>query len=529
MSTAKVAADDLSLFDHMDRACRHEFSSIVTAGTPLFTTDVDNLFELYLDNLPRSMRQEHNCHCCRQFIQRYGNLVTIDPETGIARSVLWNSSNAPDHFRAAVWEMMTTVEKAHVNGVFLSSDKVWGTPKTGDWNHFAIVPPTENLHKDRLKTPYQAMAQKMQDYKTLWQALLDFSRVAVAQAVSLLESESLYRSEKVAGPARFLLNLQELLYEKHGRNRNNIVWAAVAKAPVGYATPRGSMVGALLEDICAGMDFEVVKRRFAAKMDPLQYQRPQAPASAGNIAQAEAIVAKLGIANSLKRRYARFDEVQLLWRPTEKKQQEAKAGVFGHLLPKGETFDNLVGSVQAITWVKFAATVLQHAERMMVKMLPARMPFYGMLTAVDPEAPPILQWDSEERRNPFNSYVYSGGSTPAEWSLPSSGYVDVTGVTLRPSMWSGEDAFNHFGKSANFILNGAKDTRPAELCLFPENLKSSLHGIRTTIEAFSKAGKLEGREEASANGITVGSKIPVTVRVKTLLGTVVDYNIDRWD
>lgn len=35
-------------------------------------------------------------------------------------------------------------------------------------------------------------------------------------------------------------------------------------------------------------------------MNPLQYQRPQAAPSAGNVAQAERIVEKLGIANSLE-------------------------------------------------------------------------------------------------------------------------------------------------------------------------------------------------------------------------------------
>lgn len=535
MSIGHAAADHVGggdIFDQLVASCRQEFERSVWAGTPLFTTDATVLYAVYLAELPASERQVHTCHCCRRFIEKFGGLVTIDPDTGVTRSALWNCWDAAgrsEPYKDAIFAMMSKVENASVTGVFVSSQKVWGTPKTGDWTHLSVTPLAENVHRDRLLSDSQAMAQKLQDFGTLSHGLADFSYAAVKQAVGLLESESLYRSEKVAGPARFLLDLHARIEKQKGRLRKNIIWAAVAKAPVGFATPRSAMVGTLLEDISAGKPFDTVKRNFAAKMNPLQYQRPQAPASAGNIAQAEAIVAKLGIEKSLQRRYARLEELNLIWKPTVKQPTESKGGVFGHLSTKSaESFDHLVGAVQAITWVKFAQTVLPHAERMMVKMKHANMPFVGMLTAVHEDAPPILQWDSDEKRNPFSSYIYVGGSTPDHWSLPSSGYVDVTGVTFRPSMWSGDDRFEHFGKSAIFVLDGAKDKHSKTLCLFPETLKSDLHSIRSTIEAFSKAGKIEGQEDASANGILVGSQV-VIVRVKTFMGTVIDCGIDRWD
>ena len=73
------------------------------------------------------------------------------------------------------------------------------------------------------------------------------------------------------------------------------------------------MIGTLLEDLATGMDFATVSARFAAKMHPLKYLRPQAAPRAGNIADAEKIVAKLGIARSLERRFARIDEIETLW------------------------------------------------------------------------------------------------------------------------------------------------------------------------------------------------------------------------
>ena len=47
-------------------------------------------------------------------------------------------------------------------------------------------------------------------------------------------------------------------------------------------------------------------------MDPLKYQRPQVTPGTGNVARAEEIVEKLGIATSLKRRFARLEELQTI-------------------------------------------------------------------------------------------------------------------------------------------------------------------------------------------------------------------------
>jgi hypothetical protein len=288
------------------------------------------------------------------------------------------------------------------------------------------------------------------------------------------------------------------------------------------------MIGTLLEDIKSGMDIASVKKRFATKMNPTQYMRPQAPASAGNIAAAEKLVEQLGIAPALERRFARLDEVKTIWKPTPIKEEEA-GGVFGHLKPKATKAAPVVAPVQDITWSKFARTVLPKALEILVHLRDQSYPLVGCLTAVHFDAPPILQWDSEENRNPFSWYLYTGGSRPRDWNLAANTWTKVNAVMLKPSMWAGEDKFTHQGTGAVFILDGAKDSRTAGACLFPEILKSELHAIRSTIESFSHRAKLEGREEGDANGILIGQKNDgATIRVTTELG-VADYRIDRWD
>lgn len=516
-------------FDILAAAVRDRFAAAECA--PLFTTDSGDLVELYLANLPAEERQHHTCHCCRRFLEQYGGLVTIDHD-GKTRSALWRMEQTPHMYRDAVAALIKQIERSAVTGVFVSREKNLGQFEAGGFTHFSLV--HKSLHDHLVFSDYQIAAAKREDFGTLNRALTEFKQEHVAQALTLLTAESLYRSEKVLGPAQFLMDVHRRRQGLKGRAKDNVTWLFVASAPAGFCTPRSSMVGTLLEDIAAGLSFEAVKRRFDDKMHPLQYQRPQAPASAGNIAQAEKIVEKMGIARSFERRFARLDEIQAIWRPAEEKATQAKGSVFGHLQAKGESkVEPLTMKPQTITFEKFRRTVLDGAKKVELH-LQGNMNFCAMLTAVHADAPPILQWDREDKRNPVSWYVWNGGSRPEQWGLRAGTWVTVTGIALKPSMWGSEDSHGHQAKAANFLLEGARESRTdSGLVLFPETLRSELHPIRATIEQFSKAGKLQGAEEQSANGVQLSSGTPhyKSVHVVRVTGPhgISIYNIDRWD
>jgi hypothetical protein len=532
MQTAAVAASQVDhdhdvVFDTFADACRDAFNSNINAyGPHLFRVETGGLYEVYLETLPADERQHHTCNCCKQFIERFGGVVSIT-EDGRQVSAFWRD-DLTGIYAAAAALLKRAVERRRVTGVFLSSSKVWGTPVTGKWTHFSVEAPRGLVYTGRPLTADQVMAAKREDFGTLSRGLLEFDRATVAQAVTLLEADALYRSEKVLGPAKFLLGLHDAVAGVTHQVRENLKWLAVASAPVGFATPRSSMIGTLLEDIAAGKSFDDVKRSFQAKMHPLQYQRPTAAPSAGNIKAAEKLVEELGIAPSLERRFARLDEIEKIWTPAPPKEAEKTEGVFGHLKAKGAETDRAPMNMppQNVTWTKFARDVLPGARKIEVFTY-GNANYCALLTAVHAEAPPILQWDLDHRRNPFSLYVYHGGSSPAHWNLPMNRWIEATAITLRPSMWFGAETND--AKNAIIILDGAKDIDNRELALFPETLKSSLHAARATIEAFSKSMKVVGMEEASACGLAVGGGGDSNrIRVTTDIGVAV-YHIDRWD
>lgn len=509
------------------------FNTYVKNGEePLFVANAPDLYEIFLNELPAEARQHYNCNACRHFVNRYGRLVRIN-EKGKTIPVMWGS--APAFFVGAVGAVYRAVAEAPVIGVFVTDNRALGLALTGPWRHMAVDMPAKLIHHNVLKTPYQKSAEKEEEFRMLKDANAKYSIQTVEKAVNILRSDTLYSGEKVLGVAEWFLDIKKELKGKRENARKNILWKKVAMAPAGFCHISSTMIGTLLDDIEAGYGIDAVSRRFAEKMNPLQYQRPQAAPTVGNVAQAENIVAKLGLERSLKRRYARLDEIQTIWMPrSARAAANTTGGVFSGVVTKGNAIGKLShhDSIPTVTmtWEKFNRTVLPMARKIEYYVTMRRDSYGAIVTAADMDAPPIIQWDDEENRCPFNWYIYHSGSMPSNWGL-TSGWVEVTGIALQPSMW--KKGFEHHGKSVFFILKGCKDHhyRTAGSALFPSTLRSELHDVRATIEAYSNANPIDGFEDSSACGIRLQANTrwwDYTFRVTSDVG-VTTYKLDRWD
>jgi hypothetical protein len=228
----------------------------------------------------------------------------------------------------------------------------------------------------------------------------------------------------------------------------------------------------------------------------------------------------------------RPDEVKTIWTPkaTHPEQQDG-AGIFSHLKPKGKATEvkDLNLPTTTITWDKFLTTILPTAEKIEI-FLSTNEALTTLVTAVNADAPPIIQWDLEDERNPASWYLWNGGSHPSQYGLQVNRYSVVSAITSKPCEW-GTKEFSHQGRGIIFLLEGAQETRSPQLCLFPEILKSEFHGIRSVIEAYSKSATLEGFETGShAVGPMYAEKEKWGAKLKvTSAGQSQSYTIDRWD
>jgi hypothetical protein len=179
--------------------------------------------------------------------------------------------------------------------------------------------------------------------------------------------------------------------------------------------------------------------------------------------------------------------------------------------------------------VRFQRTVLPTAERIEI-LCPHAGPYTSLLTAADTDAPPILQWDNEDNRNPVSWYFWHGGSPASQFCLTASKFHSVNAIALKPSMWTG--GHEHQGAGVLFIIDGASDMNQLGSCLFPEILKSELHGVRSVIEAHLRTSTPEGSDQQSAAGLMLqkgnGNQWNTRLRVWSA-GRHIDYKLDRWD
>jgi hypothetical protein len=532
----------------------------LAGGGPLFVTahEPGALYAAYLEALPAGLRQEHTCACCRRFTDRYGGLARLTDD-GTLVPALWDESSAwPEPYRPAIDALARAVRRAKVERVAYLDEDALGRPLTvcgsasrhagAAFDHFSVDVPEALRSKQLLATAGQRGAQSIQDFAMLQRALDDYPRAVIQSAVTLLGAEALYRSEKVEGAAKWFLRVREAVdgARRSGPARDHHVWRGVATAPPGFCHVRATMIGTLLDDLAAGNPVADVKRRFDAKMHPLLYQRPQAAPSAGNIAQAEKIVAELRAAGALARRLARLSDlpdVAYFWRPEPAPAPAAaRAGVFAHLAAKAakpavDPLRDLRPTV--MTWVKFQAEILPLATAIRY-VVPPIGPFVQLTTAADPAAPPIYQWDHPERRNPVAWYIYPSGSKAEQWRLKAGELRTVVGVVSGPPEWAEGGGHAHHGVRLCFLLDGARDTNgKAGIALFPESLRSELHAIRATIEAFSRAGAFVGFDTIDpdpASGAVFSKGLPwqgaggqPELVVERRDGATLRYTLDRWD
>lgn len=517
-------------YDELLAGVQRTFGTAVSFSMPIFKTDADDLYEIYLHNLP-SQRRHHTCSACKRFIQAYGHLAIIEDDGNLV-SAMWDW--APEFYRPAVQAMAQRVSRANVTSVFLSRLPVWGLPVTGDWKHFAVTPPHSLVYREGALTAGQRMAAVRENKSTVFNAMVEFPPKVLDEAVRVLESGHLDRAEKFLGPVRWLRALHD--WPKGSRNqrvRENLLWRAVASAPEGYCHIKSSVVAPLLADIVAGVPFETLQRRHAAKVDTTIYQRPQAAPAAGNIEAAEKLVEKLGLAPSLERRFARLQDVinNAVWVLGYESDhaRAAAGGVFGHLEPKGATaaVPPVALPSTTVTWEKFARTVLPSVQRLQL-MVPAHGRFIALTAPVHADAPLIFKWP-----NAIAWYVYPTGSPAHQWGLVGNMWREVTAVVPLPTMWA-EPRMPHLSEGMVLVLDGALDqSRGHGNALFPECLRGDLHGIRSTVEAYSKRAEMAGRDDGSACGYDIrhggaGRDADATLRVFAG-GAWSAYRIDRWD
>lgn len=521
-STAQKDADDLH-----------------TGIRPNSTTEPEKgVFGAYLGAcVDDTDRQYHNCTCCKKFLFRFGDLVTISADYK-KESVLWHPEDldATNYYLPHVQAMKDYVEKAKIVQPWLSTQQQLGDPFKGGWEHFSLTNTQITTHYDKIELPEGevlteerlegSLRNRQQLHTLLLNSVLQFDENVTAQVAALITAKAFFNPEKIEHFLNLLIRIQKAR-KANPKSLADIIWHFVEDEAPGFVTFGSGVLGQLLDGVKSG-NTQAAINNCNSQTDPKRYQQQTKEANEQQILRAEQAFARLNAADSLKWRDAMLSEIpRFIWQPTAPVVSDMKSG---GLFDKLKTKENVpaeaiaLTGVHAISWSVFLRDVVPHAQAMEAILQGFGIRYIGNIRMAVDEAPPLLQWDTPEQRNRFAGYMYVEPINPVAVNLPLRGSIPVTAILFNPRQYYTNDP--HDMQWAPTIV--LKDCRPVQgdtlnkTPLFAASFRSEFHDHKTVILNYVNTTPMV-HYDGDANGISpIGAVLRVTAN-----GVIKTYQIDR--
>jgi hypothetical protein len=531
--------DPTSLHESMQRNAQSLL--VKYPKSPIFHVEYDSseglLSTVYRKSYPIELQQEFNCQTCSKFMKNYGDLALVDEETGALLPLFWNSSDNVDPFIEPVSAVAKLLASGKVTQVFKLTQQKFhaGIRECGGWTHMSFEFPSTRVQPEDI--PGLSTASSTELASMLAQVLTDYDLDTVRRTSQLLLEDKLSYADGHKASIRWLLDLKEKKSDKlEAANevaKHNLIHHIAASSFLGCLKQlRSGAVGVLLSDVKENKPFQEIKRSWNGMTQPLAYMRPSAAPSAGNIAVAERLFSSLGLTKEDMRREFLTengipDNVYIFRDRQCSASTPPKKGIFGHIMPKNAPKKSPKQSEiphkrdsdvppTSMSFSTFVRKVLPNAQKIEYR-LPNSIGLYYFITGL-PGSKPLMQWHDDTNRVSWYTQI-----TPVNVATHGL-YLDWTPVPYIipfPHLWDGipatttfplaEDvasAFKYYHSKNSFRyligLKGIEEPGDLELCLFPTLMKSEFHGVRSTIERYSRMGRIEKpRGAAMVGGIGI--------------------------
>ena len=424
------------------------FQEMVANGAPLFEVDIDKdiLWNEYLEAFPAKyngiyrVRREHDCGACRQFIKNIGAVVTI--ANGNVKSI-WDFECDDKEYKPVMQRMATFVKSHPVSDVYINNVAPIGINKNFEklesgeviaYEHFYLVLPNKyvNASKDSIATIKSQYRSARDVFK---RSLDELTEDSVITVLELINSNTLYKGQEWQSQLQtFLSYKQEYDRLTFDVDKNNFSWEnSVAAGPV-IARIRNHSIGQLLIDISNGVDLDEAVRKYERIVAPTNYKRPNAIFTQKMLDDAKQTVESLGYKNSLYRRFANLDDINVNNILFVNRNVVKTLG--------GDVFDSLTSDIgidkkkfdriDEIPIEKFIADVLPNITSLEILLENKHAnSMVSLITAVDNDAPSMFKWN-----NTF-SWAYAGNITDSDirQNVKSAG-GSITGVLRFSIQWN---------------------------------------------------------------------------------------------
>lgn len=308
------------------------------------------VWDLYLGSFPKEQNpifrdpssSSKNCNHCKNFIRRYGNIVSVDENFNIMTIF---DVEADEEYLNTVKVLTTAIKKVKITEVFFEtfnelnslpyesctkSNAVFqlGTATNikrytkEEADKYGVVKPNETrtfnhmylsidkVFVDGTGSSVESIMGNYRDAKNVFQRAMETISLDTLRLVkdlinqgSLLDGTThLYKIEQI-------IPLKEVYDTLSATQRDNWCWVVSYKLP--FAKFRNELIGVLCSELSEGEELNKACQSWNKRVDPVNYMKTTAPITQKQIEDAKKFVEENGYVESFDRRFATLDDIKV--------------------------------------------------------------------------------------------------------------------------------------------------------------------------------------------------------------------------
>lgn len=283
-----------------------------------------------------------NCNHCKNFIRRYGNIVSVDENYNL---ITIFEVDANEEYKNTVKVLSEAIKSSKITEVFFETfdelnslpyesctkkNKVFqlGTASNAkrytkeEAEKYGVVKPNEirtfnHLHLfvdkefvDQSGNSVEALMGNYRDAKNVFQRAMETISLDTLRLVKdLIKQGSLLDGATHLFKIEQVIPLKEEYDNLAAKQRNNWCWAKSYKLP--FAKFKNELIGVLCSELSEGEELNKACQSWNRRVDPANYMKVTAPITQKQIEEAKLFVEDNGYAASFDRRFATIDDIKV--------------------------------------------------------------------------------------------------------------------------------------------------------------------------------------------------------------------------
>jgi len=313
----------MSEFKKIQEKLKEHFETMSKDADFIYAVDTEKneLWDIYLNSFPEGTndiyreRREHDCSCCKQFINAMGGVVGITNGEVIS---IWDFELNHDAYGPVAKALAKHVKEKLIKDVFISKFKSIGTKENHEddngnivtWNHFHLdlLPKFVNTSSDSIET----VKAKYRDIKDVFKrSLEEISEESVLTVLELISQNSLYKGAEWKTVLENFHKYQKEYKTLNGEERDVYLWDKATSVGGVIGKIKNHSIGTLLVNVSKNMDLDIAVKKYEVIVAPTNYKRPKPLYTKKMLEDAKKKLEELGFMDSLQRRFAILEDVNV--------------------------------------------------------------------------------------------------------------------------------------------------------------------------------------------------------------------------